>query len=204
MRNSDTCQITSFPHGHSAQMQQSDVHQISSNVTSDLLWIQVHVLNVKWNWWVWMTNPGFSQSREWKLLCKYYEQEDDKGKRPLIIFAKEIPSVFPPFVPHCFNNSRWSLFLKVHFKILKFFNPLFLEEKIVSAWSLYFDLYFYQLLEPFKAFPLALVTLNLYYPVENNSNYAWQQSTRWVLLNFIVQNQQCMAFLRIKKKSKQN
>lgn len=31
-------------------MQQSDVHQVSLNVTSDLLWIQIHILNVKQNW----------------------------------------------------------------------------------------------------------------------------------------------------------
>lgn len=42
-----------------------------------------------------MTNTGFSQLREWKHLCKYYEQDSDKGKRPWITFAKEIPSVFP-------------------------------------------------------------------------------------------------------------
>lgn len=38
------------------------------------------------------------------------------------------------------------MFLKVHFKILKFFNPLFLEDRIVSGWLLYFDLNFYQLI----------------------------------------------------------
>lgn len=31
-------------------MQQSDVHQLSLNVTSDLLQIQIHILNVKQNW----------------------------------------------------------------------------------------------------------------------------------------------------------
>lgn len=31
-------------------MQQSDVHQLSLNVTSDLLQIQIHILNVKRNW----------------------------------------------------------------------------------------------------------------------------------------------------------
>lgn len=53
-----------------------------------------------------MTNTGFSQSGEWKHLCKYYEQDSDKGKGPLITFAKEIPSGFSPFLRHCINNSR--------------------------------------------------------------------------------------------------
>lgn len=51
MRNSDTCQITNFSSwALYSQMQQSDVHQVSLNVTSDLLLIQIHILNVKWNW----------------------------------------------------------------------------------------------------------------------------------------------------------